>query len=233
LGQPQLSFRHPHTRGVELSETQDVVQIAVDRALERQKSDATREVEAILEAALRVAERVAPAPPRVADIVAEAGTSNQAFYRYFRGKEDLMNAVLQRGLARLRSYLLHQVSKETDPRAQVTAWIRGVFTQITDETAARQSAAVTQQLQRVPGRPDPDVADTLTGLSGMLVDPIRALGSAEPERDARLIQEAAFGTMNLHFRRGTVPDQADEDHVVGFCLRGLSVPTGGTRGSGA
>jgi AcrR family transcriptional regulator len=209
---------------VELSEAPDAVQAAVDRALERQKSDATREVEAILEAALRVAERTDPSPPRVADIVAEAGTSNQAFYRYFRGKDDLMNAVLQRGLGRLRTYLAHQLDKEIDPRAQVTAWIRGVLAQVTDERAARQSAAVMRQMQRAPGRPDAETADTIDRMAGLLVDPIRRLGSTDPERDARLVQEVAFGVMNQHARHGTVPDEDEQLHVVGFCLRGLSVP---------
>ena len=69
------------------------VQAAVDRALAKQRAEATREVEAILDAALRVAERVTPAAPRVADIVAEAGISNQAFYRYFAGKDDLKDLV--------------------------------------------------------------------------------------------------------------------------------------------
>ncbi|HVW42073.1 MAG TPA: hypothetical protein VHC18_12065, partial [Amycolatopsis sp.] len=58
------------------------VRTAVERALSKRRGDAQREVEAILDATLRVAARVAPSPPRVADIVAEAGTSNQAFYRY-------------------------------------------------------------------------------------------------------------------------------------------------------
>jgi AcrR family transcriptional regulator len=165
----------------------------------------------------------------VADIVAEAGTSNQAFYRYFRGKDDLMSAVMQRGLVRLRTYLAHQVAKQEDPRDQVVAWVRGVFTQVTDATAARQSAAVTRQVQRAPGYPDADVADALDGMAGMLVEPIRRLGSSEPERDARLVQELAFGTMNAHFRHGTVPDDEEQEHVIGFCLRGLSVPPDGRR----
>src|SRR6202034_3603881 len=97
----------------------------------KQRAEATREVEAVLDAALRVAEQVSPAAPRVADIVAEAGISNQAFYRYFGGKDDLMRAVYERGIARLHSYLEHQMAKETDPAAQIEAWIRGVLTQVT------------------------------------------------------------------------------------------------------
>lgn len=196
-----------------------MVQAAVDRALAKQRADATREVEAVLDAALRVAERVSPAAPRVADIVAEASISNQAFYRYFGGKDDLMRAVYERGIARLHSYLEHQVSKETEPAAQVEAWIRGVLTQVTDRQAARQSAAIVRQLGR---QADRDEDGLITEVAALLAGPVAGAGSAAPERDAELIGEAVFGVLRRHARHGTAPDPAECDHVVGFCLRGLT-----------
>jgi AcrR family transcriptional regulator len=195
------------------------VQAAVDRALAKQRADATREVEAILDATLRVAERVAPAPPRVADIVAEAGTSNQAFYRYFAGKDDLMKAVFERGIARLYTYLEHQIGKETEPAKQIEAWIRGVLTQVTDRKAARQSAAITRQLSQ---QSDIDETGLLAAVAALLIDPVARAGSTDPERDAGLIDEAVFALMRRHARRSTAPDAADCDHVIGFCLRGLT-----------
>jgi AcrR family transcriptional regulator len=195
------------------------VQAAVDRALAKQRADATREVEAILDAALRVAERVAPAAPRVADIVAEAGTSNQTFYRYFDGKDDLMKAVLERGIARLYRYLEHQIGKETEPARQIEAWIRGVLTQITDRAAAGQSAAIIRQLdtQGVAGS-----GELLAAVAALLIDPVARAGSAEPERDAALIDDAVFGLIRRHEWLATAPSAADCDHVVGFCMRGLT-----------
>jgi AcrR family transcriptional regulator len=196
------------------------VQAAVDRALAKQRADATREVEAILDAALRVAERVAPAAPRVADIVAEAGISNQAFYRYFAGKDDLMKAVFERGISRLYSYLDHQIGKEAGPAGQVEAWIRGVLTQVTDRKAARQSAAIIRQLGQ---QSDTDDTGLLAAVAGLLVGPVAGAGSAAPERDAALIDEAVFGVMRRHARLGTAPSVADCDHIVRFCLRGLTL----------
>lgn len=195
------------------------VQAAVDRALAKQRADATREVEAILDATLRVAERVAPAAPRVADIVAEAGTSNQAFYRYFAGKDDLMKAVFERGIARLYTYLKHQIGKETEPAKQIEAWIRGVLTQVTDRRAARQSAAITRQLSQ---QSDIDETGLLAAVAALLIDPVARAGSTDPERDAGLIDEAVFALMRRHARRSTAPSAADCDHVIGFCLRGLT-----------
>jgi AcrR family transcriptional regulator len=196
------------------------VQAAVDRALAKQTQEAKRDVESILDAALRVAQRCAPEAPRVADIVAEAGISNQAFYRYFAGKDDLMNAVFERGVQRLGSYLAHQMDKKTDPREQIAAWIRGVLTQVTDQTAANQSAAVISQLKRGPHARG---TDPLTALGHMLVGPMRQAGSHEPELDAEVIQEAVTGSLRRHLTALTAPDQKERDHIVAFCLRGLAV----------
>jgi AcrR family transcriptional regulator len=205
---------------VTVEEASNTVQAAVDRALAKQRSEATREVEAILDAALRVSERVAPAPPRVADIVTEAGSSNQAFYRYFAGKDDLMRAVLQRGIVRVHEYLEHQTSKETDPLRQIEAWIRGVLRQVTTRQAARQSVAVNMQLIRHGEGNEPALP---TALRELLVRPIRLVGSVDPERDADAVGEVVFGTLRRHMRLGTAPNTAESDHLVRFCLRGLTM----------
>lgn len=199
----------------------DSVTSAVDRALAKQRADATQEVEAILDAALRVAERSAPAAPRVADIVAEAKSSNQAFYRYFDGKDDLMMAVMERGLLRVQTYVAHLMEKESDPVEKVSAWIRGILTQVTDETAARQSVAVSMQLgwrgRHTSGQP------LVSELGALLVEPIRQAGSETAELDAQVIDEAVMGTMNRHMRQGTAPSADACDHLISFCLRGLAL----------
>lgn len=188
---------------------------AVDRGIAKYRVGATREVESILDAALRVAERSAPSAPRVADIVAEAGTSNQAFYRYFAGKDDLMRAVRQRGTLRLRTYLAHQIAKHDRPDDQLEAWIRGVLTQATDRRAARQSAAVNLQLAQ---HHDVDDAE-LDELQALLIEPLTAGGSDDPARDAAAIFEAVFGTLRRHLARSTTPSAEDADHLVAFSRR--------------
>jgi len=204
-----------------INAARDSVASAVDRALAKQREEATQEVEAILDAALRIAERSAPAAPRVADIVAEAKTSNQAFYRYFNGKEDLMNAVMERGLMRVQTYVAHLMEKESDPLEKVAAWIRGILTQVTDETAAKQSAAVRMQLgwrsRHTSGQP------SVSELGSLLIDPIRQAGSETAELDAQVIDEAVMGTMIRHLRQATAPDPDACQHLVNFCLRGLAL----------
>ena len=181
------------------------VRSAVDRALSKQREDATREVETILDAALRVAERMSPAPPRVADIVAEAATSNQAFYRYFAGKNDLMRAVFERGEQRLRSYLLHQVEKAAEPERQVEAWIRGVLAQVIDRRAARQSAAIVRQLGD-----HQDSYALLGDVRALLRAAVQRAGSHRPDLDASVIFEASFGVLRRHVQQGTAPSPRRE-----------------------
>src|SRR5712671_3341840 len=107
--------------------TNSRVTAAVERALDERQREATEEVERILAAAVRVMERVAPEPPRVSDIVTEAGSSNKAFYRYFAGKDDVILAVMERGVAIVVSYLQHQMTKERTPAGQVRRWIEGAL----------------------------------------------------------------------------------------------------------
>ena len=203
------------------------MEIAVDRALKPLREDAVRDVEAILDAALIVAERCAPAAPRVADIVAEAGTSNQAFYRYFTGKDDLMQAVMARGLRRVRAYLEHLMSRTSQPQEQVEQWIRGLLTQATNPTAARQSSAVTEILSGSHRRPDTRTGEATVALLDLLLEPLTQLGSTAVELDALAIYEATMGTMNRHLMLQTVPTKQEAEHLISFCLHGLNLQADG------
>ncbi|MFI1293281.1 TetR/AcrR family transcriptional regulator [Streptomyces sp. NPDC020792] len=197
------------------------VHAAVERALSKRRGDAEREVEAILDATLRVAERVAPSAPRVADIVAEAGSSNQAFYRYFSGKDQLFRAVLVRGTERLRSYLAHQVEKATDPAEQIEAWILGVLTQVVDRTAARQSRAIVRNLG---DRATAEAGESgLEGARALLRDALRAAGSEQVELDTNVVYDLTFATMSRHAQDGTAPSPEECAHLVRFCLTAVGV----------
>jgi AcrR family transcriptional regulator len=189
---------------------------AVQRAMAERHREATEEVERILAATVEVMERVAPAAPRLTDIIAEAGTSNKAFYRYFSGKDDLILAVMERGVALVASYLEHRMAKADDPDTQLAEWIGGVLAQAADPKAARASRAVTTQFALVAPRGTVD-EDITTRLRDLLVDPITRAGSGDPQRDADVIFEAVFGTMRRHLSLGTRPTRRDTDHLVAFC----------------
>jgi AcrR family transcriptional regulator len=195
---------------------------AVSRALDNRQRDATEEVERILAATVRVMQRVAPEPPRVTDIVAEAGSSNKAFYRYFAGKDDLILAVMERGVAIVVSYLEHLMAKETDPVQKVARWIEGQLAQVADPDLITLSQAAIVQMSATANQQVAD-SEILLPMRALLTEPVAALGSPDPDRDADAVFLCTTGTVRRYVGAGHQPDRADIDHLVDFCLRGIGV----------
>jgi AcrR family transcriptional regulator len=198
------------------------VTAAVERALDDRQREATEEVERILAAAVRVMERVVPEPPRVSDIVAEAGSSNKAFYRYFAGKDDLILAVMERGVAIVVSYLQHQMAKESRPEDKVARWIEGTLAQVSDPHLISMSRAAAGQLSASPVWRGVD-QEMMRPLRDLLIDPVTALGSSDVERDVAAVFSCTAAIMRRYVGSADRPDAADIGHVVQFCLRGLGV----------
>ncbi|GAB2982854.1 TetR/AcrR family transcriptional regulator [Amycolatopsis acidiphila] len=196
------------------------VAAAVERALDGRQREATEEVERILTAAVTVMERVAPAAPRVSDIVAEAGTSNKAFYRYFSGKDDLILAVMERGVAIVASYLEHQMAKEGDPARKVARWVEGVLAQVGKPKLTRASRAVTTQLAATAESRVADVQITQP-LRELLLSAIEPLGGADPERDTDAVFATVVATLRRHLALDSQPEPGDVEHLVSFCVKGI------------
>jgi len=195
---------------------------AVERALDDRQREATEEVERILAAAVRVMERMAPEPPRVSDIVAEAASSNKAFYRYFAGKDDVILAVMERGVAMVVSYLQHQMPKERTPDAQVRRWIEGALAQVADPHLISMSRAAAGQASTTPDwRAAAD--ETMRPMRDLLTEPIATLGSKDIRRDTDAVFHCTVAAMRRYLDSAQRPDSDDVDHLVQFCLRGLGV----------
>ncbi|MEE2853530.1 MAG: helix-turn-helix domain-containing protein [Actinomycetota bacterium] len=202
--------------------TSDRVSAAVERALDDRQREATEEVERILAAAVRVMQRVAPEAPRVSDIVAEAGSSNKAFYRYFAGKDDLILAVMERGVAIVVSYLEHQMAKESDPRDKVMRWIEGTLAQVADPHLISMTRAAAGQMSAGTNWRAAD-QEMMRPLRELLVEPIAALGSSDVERDVEAVFSCTAATMRRYVGSAAQPGADDIAHVVRFCVRGLGV----------
>jgi AcrR family transcriptional regulator len=198
------------------------VAAAVERALDDRQRGAREEVERILAAAVRVMERVAPESPRVSDIVAESGSSNKAFYRYFAGKDDLILAVMERGVAIVVSYLEHQMAEESTPAKKIDRWIEGILAQVADPHLISMSRAAAGQLSAGAGlRAAGD--EIMAPLRDLLTEPVAALGSNDVQRDADAVFNCTAATLRRYVGSGERPDTADIEHLVRFCLGGLGV----------
>ena len=199
----------------------DVADRIVRRSLARREDEYAGEVRRLLDAALEVMHRCGTSSrPRVADIVAAAGLSNDAFYRHFRSKDDLVNALLEDGAERLRGYLAHQMAKARTPDTQVRRWVEGVLAQA-DEAVAAATLAVLWNGSSADGGLAAGRHFAAAPLASLLLEPFAALGSDAPDLDASLAAHATLGTLSDLLWRRAEPTRADVDRVTGFCLRAL------------
>jgi len=196
----------------------DVASEIAQRALARRGADYAGEVRRLLDAALEVMRRCGTTSrPRVADIVAAAGLSNDAFYRYFPSKDALVAALLDDGAQRLASYLAHRMDRSPSPEAEVRAWVEGVLAQAGPEIAATTLAV----LYNSGGAGDGQASGrhfAAGPLATLLRDPFAALGSGEPDGASAFAAHAVLGSLSDHLWRGTQPTRAETDRIVERCL---------------
>ncbi len=189
------------------------------RALAARESAYVDEVQRLLDAGLELmVELDDERAPRVAEIIERAGLSNQAFYRHFAGKDELIAVVVEAGVHRLESYLRHQLDKVDDPERKVRAWIAGVAVQAQRRTVARQTRAAMRNLRQLPFEMRQTVSSPAT--DQMLADALRHAGSTDPERDAAAISLVAFGRLEQFLWRSP-PSDEDVEHLIEFCLAGI------------
>jgi AcrR family transcriptional regulator len=202
------------------------------QTLAKRGPDYAGEVRRLLDAGLDVMRKCGTTSrPRVADIVAAAGLSNDAFYRHFASKEALVAAILEDGTERLADYLAHHMAKESTPEGRVRAWVTGVLSQAADHDIASATLAVLWNAGSIgPGLASgpPSASDPLAVL---LREPFAELGSEDPELDASLAAHAAVGRLGEHLWRRARPTRREIEHIVGFCL--AAPRSGPSRAGGA
>jgi len=205
----------------------DVAARIAEHSLTKRGEEYASEVRRLLDAALEVIRECGTSSrPRVADIVAAAGLSNEAFYRHFPSKDALVAALLEDGTDRLASYLRHQMAKEARPEAQVRRWVEGVLSQTRQEIAATTLAVLWNGGSvGAAGRHNANEP-----LGSLLHEPLAALGHAHPEMDASLVAHAALGKVSDYLWAGRTPTRAEIDQIVGFCLAAATRRTDASSG---
>ncbi|HEU5083725.1 MAG TPA: helix-turn-helix domain-containing protein [Acidimicrobiales bacterium] len=199
----------------------DVAARIAQQTLAARAPDYSGEVRRLLDAGREVMRRNGTASrAKVADIVAAAGLSNEAFYRHFRSKDVLVAAILEDGTERLRSYLVHQMAKADDPAGQVRRWVEGILAQARDEDVAATTMAVLWNAGGTGDRLGSSAASAPLG--DLLVEPLTAVGSDHPELHASLAGHAAVGALADHLWAGTRPSKADVDRITAFVLGGAA-----------
>ncbi|HYV60615.1 MAG TPA: TetR/AcrR family transcriptional regulator [Acidimicrobiia bacterium] len=178
------------------------------------------EVRRLVEAGYTVMRRTGTLDPRVTDIVREAGLSNQAFYRHFRGKDELLVAILDDGRRRLLTYLEHRMADVEPGEARVRAWVGGVMEQARNPAAADNTRPFAINNARLADRFPYEVARSQELLMAPLRDAVADAGG-DPQRDADVIYHLAFGCMNEALVARRRPAKNEVAHLEEFVLGGL------------
>jgi AcrR family transcriptional regulator len=204
-----------------LNQENDVASRIAQRALAKRGADYASEVRRLLDAALEVMRRNGTTSrARVADIVATAGLSNDAFYRHFKSKDELVAALLEDGAERLARYVEHQMAKEARPGDKVRRWVEGVLSQ-TREEIAETTLAVLWNGGGVGERVGKRHSATVS-LGALLHAPFQELGSKDPAMDASLAAHAVVGKMSDYLWQRAAPTSAEVDRITEFCLNAVT-----------
>jgi AcrR family transcriptional regulator len=200
---------------------------SVDRALEGRRAAYADEVDRLVDASFVLIRDTGRLEPRVGEIVQAAGLSNQAFYRHFRSKDELLVTVLDAGIRQLAGYLRHRMDEAATPVEKIRAWLAGMCEQALNREAAQATRPFALSRARLAELFPEEVASSERELTGMLRDAIaRAvecgqLPGADADRDAETLHGLAMGWMERKLTQDDPVDREDAAYLVEFALRGL------------
>jgi AcrR family transcriptional regulator len=197
-----------------------VAERVASRTLADRSAAYADEVRRLIDAGYTVMRHTGSLEPRVTDIVREAGLSNQAFYRHFSGKDELLVAILDDGQQQLVAYLEHRMSGAATGEARVRAWVEGVMEQARNPAAADNTRPFAINSARLADRFPDEVARSRELLVRPLREAVAEVGG-DPQRDADAVYHLAIGCMNDALVARRRPSKADVEHLEEFVLGGL------------
>lgn len=202
----------------------------VDRSLEGRRAAAQSEVERLVSAGFRVIERTGHLEPKVSDILAEAGLSNQAFYRHFRSKHELLVAVLDEGIRGLGRYLAGRVAEAATPTEAVREWIRGMAAQAQDPSGAQASRPFALARGRLAEAFPAEVARSERQVTASLRDALHAartdgsMPAVDADPDAEALYHLMMGWVESRLVEARIPSDHEVARLEAFAMAGLTRP---------
>ncbi|HEX5945135.1 MAG TPA: TetR/AcrR family transcriptional regulator [Acidimicrobiales bacterium] len=190
--------------------------IAARTASRRRRPDYAAEVRALLDAARTVIASTGKA--RVADIIAEAGLSNDAFYRHFPSKDALVAALTEEGTERVAASLARKMAQEPTPADQVRCWLDGILERTTGDSAMQTLTLLNASSNFNTAIPTGAHEVARLPFARLLHGPFTDLGSADPVLDAELVTHAVTNRVAGHLWTGTTPSEHERERLLTFCL---------------
>jgi AcrR family transcriptional regulator len=186
------------------------------------------EVRRLVEAALLLIQRDGRLEPRVSEIVKQAGLHNQAFYRHFRSKHELLVAVLDEGIGRLARYLAHRMAQADDPGSRVREWIRGVLEQALSPDGAEATRPFVLARGRLAESYPDEVRESERQLTALVRSAIAEgveagdFPAADPDREAETLYLLAMGWVQNRLVDPEPARREDSESLESFALAGLA-----------
>lgn len=195
--------------------------MAVRRRTGDRQAGAEDEVRRLLDVGLQLMRDDPGGNPKIADIVRRAKVSNDAFYRAFRSKDDLMAAIVDDGARRLFGYVAHQRAKAADPAGEIRACVVAVLRQAADPEIARTTRAVMRHAGHGAAAGNGGGVRVRRQVGELMADSLARHGSPDPARDGLVAASAVFGVMEQFLWNGRTPTDDDLEHLLGWILGGV------------
>jgi AcrR family transcriptional regulator len=204
-----------------------VRELSVARSLARRETELDTEFQSFVDATHAVIARSGDAEPKVSDIVAEAASSNAAFYRHFESKDELMLAVLDDGQRHLVRFLQSLMVTAENPLDEIRLWIEGMLAQAAEPDAVERSRPFAVSGGRLAIRYPDGYNRCVQGLTALIETSILAAvdsGQLDPEAGhfgADHVYTLTMGAMQRHLLSGTAATADESMALVTFALAGL------------
>ncbi len=169
----------------------------------------------------------------VAEVARRAGVSLKGFYATYRAKDDLLVALLAADSEIGAALVDAAVGAAPDPEAKLRAWIRGICDLAARPEARGYAWLLAREVRRLADERPASLEAALAVWTTRLRDLVAAVGSSDPDRDARIVFALVIDTIH-EVTRGLVdlddhPDHPDHprrpdhiDHLGDFVLRALA-----------
>lgn len=199
---------------------------ALRRSLEPARSRSVERMERFVEAARDLAGESGSAAFTVPQLAASAGLSLKSFYRCFRGKDDLLLALLEDDSQLGAGLLREAVDRHDEPMARLRAYVDGIFAMVALPGAVGYAGVLVREHRRL----SEDYPEELRGALAPMVDLLAAeIGRAahaglvrrgDAGRDAQTIFGLLLSAIHdVTMGRGDPIEVAS--YAWGFCWAGM------------
>lgn len=199
---------------------------ALGRSLEAARTRSVEQMERFLQAARSLADETGSAAFTVPQVAARAGLSLKTFYRCFRGKDDLLLALLEDDSRIGAGLLSAAVEEHREPVARLRAYVDAIFSMVALAGAVGYAGVLVREHRRL----SEDYPEELRGALAPMVDLLareitRAADAGLVRRDdAARDAQTIFGLL-LSAIHDVTMGRADPlelaPYVWGFCWAGL------------